>query len=364
MSVAGDIVEDWAIKPMDFTAPIGFVADPLNPRKFYISSPGFNIITSFYDTSRPTQDWFDLSQFPVHKPPKTFRILLVGDSKTVRISNYEFTPVFHKLEVPLLMRELTLPRQLELELNTLAALDDIPMNFEVLNVGHLGNTPLFLWPTYEVPDLVRKNDIDLVLILQFQTDESEFPFKYYYTNPINAEGIPEYLIDSEYLSRPPEERIRGSLSRKFLNICNDLKLVKIDKGNFIFDQNLFLKPELHDLLVEMYGKPLDILSKKLSTIKTSGGEQVRLLLCSTHSYVFKPNLEDPKIWVDVAKKYNLPFLNLNGEVSALRLSYFPLNEIGLSDHLNADGQIFFGRLLAHALIKDRLIPWVSPTPTP
>jgi hypothetical protein len=133
--------------------------------------------------------------------------------------------------------------------------------------------------------------------------------------------------------------------------------VKIDGNNFYFDESLFSYPELHDSLVEMYGKPLDILNQKLSSMKTSSGQRVRLLLCSTHEGV--GNLQYPdnsQLWADAAKKYNFPILDLNAEFNALWLSFFPLTGED-HNHLNPDGHAFFGRLIAHDLIQDKLIPW-------
>ena len=79
---------------------------------------------------------------------------------------------------------------MELELNTLASLDDLPENFEVLSLFHNANDPhLFLWPTYEVPDAVKKNDIDLVVIFQPPTvgNMENMPFLDYFYRPITPE---------------------------------------------------------------------------------------------------------------------------------------------------------------------------------
>jgi hypothetical protein len=112
----------------------------------------------------------------------------------------------------------------------------------------------------------------------------------------------------------------------------------------------------------MYGKPLDLLNQKLASMRTSAGQPMRLLLWSTHTGLFRPNAEDPRIWADVARKFHIPLLDNNDEVTALRLSYFPLSEIGGNDHLNPDGHLFMARLLAHDLIKNGLIPWSGTSP--
>jgi hypothetical protein len=279
--------------------------------------------------------------------------------------NYQFETTYHnRTHNPFYPRQISLAKEMELDLNTEAALDDAPMNFEVLNLSHSASEPLFLWPNYEVPDTAKKNDIDLVLIFEPPTPEDQFPFKFYYQNPITAEGIPKYPNDLEYLLKSPDKRIQKGVPKQFYDLCKDRHLVKIDGKNFVFDEKLFLVPELHDLLVQMYGMPLDVLNRKLSATMTSSGQPVRLLLCSVHTGLFRPYLEDPTIWRDATKRFNVPFLDLNDEITALRLSFFPLNEIGGNDHLNPDGHSFVGRLLAHTLIKDGLIPWNVNSKTP
>ncbi|HTC19883.1 MAG TPA: hypothetical protein VK859_03490, partial [bacterium] len=371
VSPAGDQIPDpgsWltTFNGLGTILPIGFVGDPLDSRRLFITNPALNVITSIRDlfgVGDAGGDWRNSNglndlEYPARKPPKTFRILLVGDSRSVMMVNYQFqTNYHHRTHDPAYPRQISLAKEMELDLNTEAALDDAPMNFEVLNLSHSGTEPLFLWPTYEVPNIVKKNDIDLVLIFEAPTPEGVLPYKFYYLNPITPEGIPRYPNDMEYLLKPPEKRIQKGVARQFYDLCKDRYLVKIDKNNFVFDEKLYLRPELHSPLVEMYGMPLDVLNKKLSTMMTSSSQPVRLLLCSLHTGVFRPLLEDPTLWGDAAKRFNIPLLDLNDDMTALRLSLFPLNEMGGNDHLNPDGHSFVGRLLAHTLIKDGLIPW-------
>jgi hypothetical protein len=91
-------------------------------------------------------------------------------------------------------------------------------------------------------------------------------------------------------------------------------------------------------------------------MKTSSGQPVRLLLCTTYTGRFLDSKEDPQIWVDAAKKYNFSILDLYAESIALKLSFLPLTGEDFT-HLNPDGHVFFGRLLANDLVRDKLIPW-------
>ena len=161
----------------------------------------------------------------------------------------------------------------------------------------------------------------------------------------------------EYLLKPAMERIPQDEPRHFYDLSKAKNLVTITGNNFVFDEKVFLDPELHDSLVHLYGKPLEILNQKISAMKTSAGQPVRLLICSMHSWFFKPNLEDPKIWVDVTRNLHVPLLDMNEEMTAMTTSYYPLTEAGGNDHFNVDGHFFFSQLLTHDLIRDKIIPW-------
>jgi hypothetical protein len=256
---------------------------------------------------------------------------------------------------------------MELELNTLAALDDWPLHFEVLNLyQNANNPPLFLWPTYEVPEVVRKFDIDLVLLLETPSvgGMDYIPFVWYFYQPITAEGIPALNIDAEYFLKPLLKKIPDGDPRNFYEICKDRKLVTDNGKYFFFEPKLFAVPELHDLLVRLYGKPLELLDKKLANCKTSSGKPVQLLLCTAHTGLYKLNpdtLEDPKIWADASQKLGVSYLDLNEEITSLNLSFYPLAENNTNGHLDPDGHLFLSQLLVHDLVRDGYIPESKPS---
>jgi hypothetical protein len=365
-SPGGDTIPEEELFPlqqMSFAPSIGFIPDASDNRKFYVSKPEYNIVVSFRDLfgfiyagpDDRNSNGLNENEYPAKKPKNTYRILLVGDSRSQMILDYPFYTDFHTKErANPYPRILSMPKQIERELNLQAALDGVLWNYEVLNVSHTGSYwPLFLWPTYELPDIVKRNDIDLVVI--FMTRSGILPVNLYFDNPITSEGIPKCPNDMEYLLKPPLERIPNGIPRSFYDFCKTHELVKIEGNSFNFDQRLFSYPELHESLVQLYGKPVDILNKKLSGMKTSSGQTVRLLLCTTYTGRLWESPEDPQIWVDAAKKFNFPIWDLNAEINALQLSYFPLT--GDTQHLNPDGHIFYGRLLANDLIRGKLIPW-------
>jgi hypothetical protein len=361
----GDTIPQEALFPgTSYVPSIGFVPDPLDGRKFYVAKPDYNMVVSFRDLfgydneGTPDENYNHINEpaYPAQKPKNTYRILLVGDSRVVGISNYYYQNDFHPPNPPLYPRILNMSKQMERELNFQAALDDVPLNYEVLKSTQNAGTLLFLWPTYLLPDVVKRNDIDLVILFMPPTSPDDLPYQFYFDHPMTSEGIPKFENDMEYLLKPPLERIPKGTPRNFYDFCKAHNLVKIEGNNFDFDQNLFSYPQLHDSLVEMYGKPLDVLNKELAGMKTSAGQSVRFLLCNTRTGPFISYRETFNIWVDAAKKYNFPILDLNDEMNAFNLSVFPITGVD-SNHLNPDGHVFLGRLMANLLIRDKLIPW-------
>ena len=324
--------------------PIGFVPDPLDGRKFYFVNPTCNIVTSFRELFTPSDGALG---YPAHKPPRTFRILFVGDSRSAYISS---GPNTH----PVCISE-----RMGLELNTLAVLDDVPMNFEVLTLYKSASIPLFLWPTYEVPAVVQNYDIDLVIILHPPTPTGFNPYAAYFERPITQDGIPANQIDPEYLLKPPLLRIPDGPARNFFDLCKAHKLVRIEKNNIVFNYDLDLNPEIRDTLVQLYGKSIDLLKQKLSVMKTTSGQPVQFLVCFTPTAFFRACLLYSEFWKDLTARFHVPFLNLTDEMTALRFSYLPMSEGAGNDHFDSNGHFFFGRLMAHDLIRDGLIPWTK-----
>ena len=363
----GDTIPPEALYPaadMSYAPSTGFVPDSSDGRKFYVAKPDQQTIVSFRDlfgfdwNPQPggyNSNHINEPEYPAKKPKNTYRILIVGDSRSAEIQAYPFPTDFHPPrrndDFP---QNLFLSKQIERELNFQAALDETSLNFEVFNSSLQGD--LYLWPTYKLPDIVKRNDIDLVIIFMPRAGPDFSPYKFYFDHPITSEGIPQYPNDMEYVLKPPLERIPNGMPRNFYDFCKAHNLVRIDGNVFNFDESLLSYPELHDSLVKMYGRPLDVLNQMLLAMKTSSGQPVRLLLCFTFTgFHWLKNMADDQLWVDAAKKYNFPLLNLKDETNALHLSFFPLT--GDNTHLNPDGNVFFGRLLAHDLVRDKLIPW-------
>jgi hypothetical protein len=361
----GDTLPPEALFPPrenSFAPGTGFAADPGDIRKFYVARPDYHMVVSYRDlfgfewnpqAGDKNSNGLDEPEYPAKKPKNTYRVIIVGDSRSAEVQDYAFDADYHKKRLNFFPHHLSLAPQIERELNFKAALDGTPLNYEVFNVSKHGE--FLIWPTFELPDVVKRNDIDLVVILMPRSPTDFFPYQSYFDHPLTADGIPKYPNDMEYMLKPPLERIPKGTPKAFYDYCKAHDMVRVEKSKLDFDVKLFADPGIRDMLLELYGKPLDVLNKKLSTMRTSGGEPVKLVLCTLFTGRSWEKHFDIPVWVDAAKKFGLPLLDLNEEMNALHLSFFPLT--GDSTHLNADGCVFYGRLLAHDLIRDKFIPW-------
>lgn len=368
-SVWSDLIPDPGkylpfLKDMDGLNPVAIICDPTQERTFYFAHPNQNIITSFRDLFinetngqvKNTNGLTDL-MYPMKKPAQTFRILMVGDSHSGEIH----TLPFKERPPDGYPRQATVYKQMELELNELAALEDVPLHFEVLNLYRIAAAPLGLWPTYEVPEACKNNDIDLVMILEMG---GYCPYVWY-ERPITSEGIPAQEIDSEYAMRPPTERIPAGDPKRFYDLCKAKNLVHIEGPNIIFPVFDDSDPELRPSLIGLYSKPLEVLKKKLDAIKTTGGKSVQLSLCSSPSGMLFPNRPYAAgFWKEVAHNLGLTYIDLFGEMLAVGYSYIPMSQLSGDDHFEKNGGMFFGRLLAHKLIHQGVIPWTPVSPDP
>ncbi|HEV2354820.1 MAG TPA: hypothetical protein VGR89_11280, partial [Puia sp.] len=189
-----DIQDQFAEPLLNFDAqdPAGFVAETREERKFYVASSSLESVIDFKDYnfehlfSGDTDDGpkgltdFD---YPLTKPPQTFRILIVSNS----IPNW--THEVNNNNSMETKRLLTFPKKMELFLNTQAALNDIPIHFEVLVYRHKngGALSLFTWPYYEVPDAVENFNADLTIF--FVSAQAFLNYESIFERPSGSEGI-------------------------------------------------------------------------------------------------------------------------------------------------------------------------------
>ena len=221
--------------------PLGMVADPLSERKLYLSHPLLHLVTSYRDLYQQeykysesiNPDYLTDFRYPAAKPSRTFRILMIGDSRTFHFYPEEVARKgwenYNRFAV--------LPKRLEESLNTLAALEDLPVHFEVLHHGEVSGEPLNLWPYYMVPDLAKKFDIDLVLFMLSPNDDGS-SLETFFQRPLNAQGVPARFVDAEYLLKPFQERIPPGPPKEFYDLCAAGNKVSLSPSHQILIPNL------------------------------------------------------------------------------------------------------------------------------
>lgn len=348
--------------------PPGFTADPTNERRFFISNPNRNVITSVHDlflnalldSGSPNSNGASDFEYPEKKPPHTFRILLAGDSHTFFTLDDDHKDLAQSFS----NRMQTMAKRLELELNTQAALRDVPMNFEVLFIGKLSWGPLLVWTSHEIPPLVKKYDVDLALLML--SPDYGNSLSAYYQRPTDSDGIPTDQVDPEYLLKPYKEKIPDGIPRKMYELAKAKKWINIstkgDQINFVDNSRLMTDPDTRTCLIKMMGKPLGLLNQKLTQTRTSGGQPVKFQPFLLPTGNENPALLSIGFWRDVFKEENLTWGDFTPEFTALRTTYHPFSEIYGGDHFNANGHLLFSVILANKLIEKGLIPW-SPKQT-
>ncbi len=354
---------------------MGFAVSPREKDRFFIAQPRahLNCVISVKD-DHYAEHWSardpagvnrELTDFdyPTQKPPKTFRILIVGTSRVVTaprvLSDEELEK--HAAVTNQDFRSLrldTFAKRLELLLNTEAALEGVSEHFEVLVLGRPGlKLPFFV--NEQVPPVVEKYDVDLVLGLLTPTFEEAF--EDYFLRPLTSEGIPGPL-DTEYLAKPWKERVPSGVPASFLKQCFDLHLVYEENPQrlkFVFFQDLLNRggSEVRNDLITMLGKPLQVLDHRLRTVRVSpAGHAPRL------KFLFVPDPDCDYVahyrsfWSDVCTQNNLDLLDLSKPYEDLRYSYYPATEACCHQHFSAYGNELIAQLLLHYLPQKGWIP--------
>ncbi len=341
----------------------GFVPDPSGKRQFFFSIPSMHLVVSLRDRfGNGGSVGLSLGgEYPADKPKNTYRILLVGACLVTDTDDFILQTETHPTatgKTSVIPWNYSFAPQVERELNFRAALDDNPMNYEFLNAGHHGD--LLFYPNVELPDKVKKLDIDQVIIF---CPNSDFPaYYYYYQYNLTPDGIPQTPPNMEYALKPPLERIPDGLPRQFYDYCKEHHWVVVNGNNLSFnDAAIAADPKAHDMSLEFWGKPWDLLNRKFSSMRTSGGQPVKLLILLGYEGTHTPDNYSPDLFKEVARKYHIPILDLIPYENALNFSYFPMTSTG---HLDPNGAVFMGKLLARLLPDENLIPWPTPEKTP
>ena len=339
--------------------PVGFLASPSELRKFYISTEHSIISVKDYDFEKwwPTfsdnDDHLTDFNYPAKKPARTFRILMTGASRNSTAVQVPSDPNENLNEDAVSPRVFTYSKQLELQLNTEAALRNLNIHFEVLNLTERGGA-ISSYGYYDIPDFVKKYDIDLVVALADQTG-----YKDYYLRPTTSEGIPAKSTDYEYLLKPLSDRALSGVAKDLLDRCKTLKIPVSEKQDFPGDGgwSLFCNgdAQIQNDLREMAGRGLQLLQVKLNSMKTSGGNCPQLVLYTVPGTSI-PNDCCASFWSDVCAQFHFKFFDLSESFNALKISYCPTSPAS-GNHFTVYGNELIAVLLDHYLIEKKFVPF-------
>jgi len=354
----------------------GLASSPLEPGKLFIAGHGVNQIVSVkdyhFDTTwgaRSVTEMGVLSDFtyPEAKPPKTFRILVVGNSRAITApvlvpgAGEKGSRVDAGAQGELSLRTNTFPKQLEFLLNEKASLEGVDRHFEVLTLAHPGQ-PTHFFAYYEVPVIARKYDADLVFILVSPLKEQDYAE--YFLRPLTPEGIPSPTIDPEFLLKPFSKRIPDGAPRRFFEHCRQQGLIQVqDSGavGFPFFDGLLRAAdrETRDGLIELTGRPLGLLARKMEGTKNAGGAAVKFFLCYTPAFDngSAPLADYESFWVDLCAREKIDLLDLTDPYTALETSFYPASEACCHNHYTAYGNYLIATLLSYYLPEKKWIPF-------
>ncbi len=332
----------------------GLVADPRDDKRLLLASPGLNQILSlrdydfheYLDPYNSTPDGISDFDYPSTKPPGTYRLMICGDSHIYR--NDSGTCHMDAMA-----------KRLEIQLNTEAALENLPTRFQVMNLAlqNGDDQPPYYYPAFLAPKLAQKYDVDEILLcLNAEINESNLaPF---HQRPLGNDEVPLWEKDAEFLLEPFEKRVPkgriGEFLKRHLSYYGQKPYVDMHYAQVVQD------PKDREEVAYMFSRPVLKLKKELEKIKTRSGEPVKVRLCyfPTGPNGLKTQVEPYRsLWKSVADQAGVSFADLTEPFLALRPDYFPVAEICGASHPTTGGYVFKALLLSDWLIREKWIPF-------
>lgn len=344
--------------------PPGFLADPNESWKFYTASPYLQAVVDFRDyhfgqladTSKDegpgNPEGLNDYRYPTAKPAHTFRILLAGDSLTTWSNEV-------KAGTEGIKRDLTFPKRLEFFLNTQAALNDLPVHFEVLVYRHMATASysMYIWPYYEIPVVASRFDADLTILFTSSNSLRNYPT--IFQRPSTPQGLLVRDFDPEYALKPESVRFSDPLVKTFYQRARQKGWLKPEHsgGPTVFpdDVGIFLQdPDATAELERIMGKPLGLLRQKLEATPTSAGKPMDLWVCYAPGALqsISPEENFRLFWKEVCTVNRVPFLDLTAPFEALKDTYAPVYEDNGTHHFNVYGSELLAQILCHELLQD------------
>ena len=343
---------------------VGFTADPLEPDHFYLCLPYLNSVIALRDRdwdpnkNAEAENGEGLTDFKYapQKPKRTFRILVVGDSRVFFGSEAERGKRWpwgtNRFE--------TSSKRLEQYLNALSSLNGNGLHYEVINSSAKYATPVFLRASVVSPELIEKYDIDLLLVCA----TVDFSFNFYFEHPYNELGLPQLKDDGEFLLKPLAQRIQLDKDPDLADLYQRCVSRQWVTAGILDFQPFFTLNEdtaVREDLSRLMGNPLKNLVGQVSGMKTQAGKPVAM------GVVFFPTgnlsggdqlpVEPYRVFYrNISKASGAAFYDMTEAMVATRLSFFPTSELWGLHHFNHNGQDYFAWLMARELVQDHLIP--------
>jgi hypothetical protein len=107
----------------------------------------------------------------------------------------------------------------------------------------------------------------------------------------------------------------------------------------------------------MYSKPLKLLNGKLSSVKTSAGEPLKVELGYFPTGGYQIVKGQTLFWKKAMEETGFPNLDLSPLMTAFKTTFEPISEREAYHHMTVDGHTFTSLLLAHELISRKIIPF-------
>ncbi len=353
---------------------LGFVSGSTMERRFYATNEIGSMVFSFSDYN--INDWmlehgedaYNVGkihdfEYPFQKPHRTFRILLVGrcfvyyeaNDKPYTVKNWNQSNYFFGVS-----------KKLEAALNTQAALEDWGYHFQVFNGAmHNGSMALEGWPYYMLPDVIKKYDIDLVLILH---DDSYNFFDSYFFCPLTKEGIPQHEIDTEFSLESVSQKFKSGPMADLIQLMKKRKVFANEKdvspGAFqqpYIDLDISY-PEIRKKVIDIMQLPLTLLRKRIESHVTESGKKTRLEMWQFPTLMYVPPLRRAFL-KDAYEGAKIPVVDLDDDFMVLGMSFAPIRGRPFEAcQFTVDGMSLFTTILMHELIERKEIPMKAVVP--
>ncbi len=240
-------------------------------------------------------------------------------------------------------------------LNTLAALDNTRLRYQVLSINRVSGEPLLVWPNYVAADAVKRFDVDLVLLMLPQATSTVEAF---IRRPITASGLPAKEIDAEYLLRPLEERLRGNPARAFVQHCKVLGVGDTSASSVGSWEKCGTAPgsRLRNELLALLAPPLRGIRDSLKDSRPDG-KTPAFQVCYFATGFRGAGAVERGFWKELCDSQGIAWLDLLDPLTAVLDSWQPVTEQPGSAHWTSRGHMLLAFVLAHELIGRGVVPF-------